>query len=297
MRFLFATDGHFSTKRPIARTEATDEEYIENQIAKRRQMLEYAKDKNISLIVDGGDFFQYWKLDDASKLLIDIVLLFKQYPSIKYHVNIGNHDIKNHSIQNVKSSLIGLLASMGCISLEEPEWFDFFAYGAELKTRDNKIAVVHENIFESSVPSYMSGFTAQELADKMQGYDLFLCGHNHQQFAWSNEKQIVLNGGSIMRTNAKQKRFKPAFWEVSVGETIDKPLLKCNDVSIKRHYFKLIGGVSDAHLQKTQIETFVESTQEFEQQDVFDFRQDVQNELEAKKPSADVQRYVMEAME
>jgi len=73
--------------------------------------------------------------------------------------------------------------------------------------------------------------------------------------------------------------------------------MKCNDVSIKRHYFKLVGGVSDAHLQKTQIETFVESTQEFEQQDVFDFRQDVQNELEAKKPSADVQRYVMEAME
>ena len=34
-----------------------------------------------------------------------------------------------------------------------------------------------------------------------------------------------------MRTNAKQK-FKPAFWEIAVGE-IDKPLLKCNDVSIK----------------------------------------------------------------
>lgn len=296
MRFIFCTDGHFSTRRPIARTEATDEEYIDNQIAKRRQMLDYAQSQNISLIVDGGDFFQYWKLDDASKLLIDIVLLFKQYPNIKYHVNIGNHDIKNHSIQNVKSSLIGLLASMGCISLEEPEWFDFFAYGAELKARDNKIAVVHENIFETSVPPYMNGLTARELAEKMQGYDLYLCGHNHQQFAWS-DKAIVLNGGSIMRTNAKQKGFKPAFWEVAVGETIDKPLLKCNDVSIKRHYFKLVGDVSDAHLQKTQIETFVASTQEFEQQDVFDFRQDVQNELEVKKPSEDVQRYVMEAME
>lgn len=296
MRFIFCTDGHFSTRRPIARTEETDEEYIDNQIAKRKQMLDYAQSQNIGLIVDGGDLFQYWKMDDASKLLIDIVLLFKRYPSIKYHVNIGNHDIKNHSMQNVKSSLIGLLASMGCISLEEPEWFDFFAYGAELKARGNKIAVVHENIFESSVPPYMSGLTARELAEKMQGYDLYLCGHNHQQFAWS-DKAIVLNGGSIMRTNAKQKGFKPAFWEVAVGETIDKPLLKCNDVSIKRHYFKLVGDVSDAHLQKTQIETFVESTQEFEQQDVFDFRQDVQNELETKKPSEDVQRYVMEAME
>lgn len=296
MRFIFCTDGHFSTRRPIARTEETDEEYIDNQIAKRRQMLDYAQSQNIGLIVDGGDFFQYWKMDDASKLLIDIVLLFKQYPNTKYHVNIGNHDIKNHSMQNVKSSLIGLLASMGCISLEEPEWFDFFAYGAELKARDNKIAVVHENIFESSVPPYMSGLTAQGLVEKIQGYDLYLCGHNHQQFVWS-DKAIVLNGGSIMRTNAKQKGFKPAFWEVAVGEPIDKPLLKCNDISIKRHYFKLVGNVSDAHLQKTQIETFVASTQEFEQQDVFDFRQDVQNELEAKKPSEDVQRYVMEAME
>lgn len=297
MKFLFATDGHLATKRPIARTEATDEEYMENQLAKRKQMFDYAYDNDIKTIVDGGDLFTYWRMEDSNKMLIDLVLLFKKYRSIKYHVNVGNHDLKNHSLKNINSSLIGVLASADAITLEAPEWFDFFAYGVELEKKDNQIAVIHENIFEHSVPPYMGGLTAQELVKKMPGYDLIMCGHNHQQFVWNDGNTVVLNGGSIMRTSAKQKSFKPAFWEIAIGEKLDKPLLRVNDVSVKRHYFKLVGGVSDDHLKKTQIETFVESTQEFEQQDVFDFRQDVQNELELKKPARQVEQYVIGAME
>ncbi len=39
MRFIFTTDGHLSSKRPVARVEKTDEEYIDNQLVKEGRCL------------------------------------------------------------------------------------------------------------------------------------------------------------------------------------------------------------------------------------------------------------------
>lgn len=306
MKFLFTTDGHLSSKRPVARKEKTDEEYIENQLAKREQLFNYAKNNNAT-ILDGGDFFQYWRMDNSSDLMIRLSRLFKKY-GIDYILNIGNHDLPYHSLDNINQSLIGLLVEMGLVSVGK-EYVNhdvlvhIFHYSEQLVERPTssvkyKVAVIHENIFESSVPPYMSGYTAQQLAELMPSYDLFLCGHNHQQFVWDNGKQIVVNGGSTMRLTTKQMDYKPAFWEIAIDEDVANPTLKIGNISIVKHEYVIKPDmISLAHLKDNKIETFVESTKDFAEGETFDFRKDVENEMEVRKTVDNVRDIVYGVME
>ena len=306
MKFLFTTDGHLSSKRPVARKEKTDEEYIENQLAKREQLFKYANDIHAT-ILDGGDFFQYWRMDNSSDLMIRLSRLFKKY-EINYILNIGNHDLPYHSLDNINQSLIGLLVEMGLVSVGK-EYVNYdvlvhmFNYAEQLvdnSTIDTgyKVAVIHENIFESSVPPYMSGYTAQQLAELMPSYDLFLCGHNHQQFVWNNGKQIIVNGGSTMRLNTKQIDYKPAFWEIAIDEDVANPTLRVGNISIVKHEYVIKPDmISDEHLRDKKIETFVESTKDFAEGETFDFRKDVENEMEVRKTIDNVRDIVYDVME
>lgn len=282
-KFLFVTDGHLSTKRPIARVEKTDEEYINNQLQKRIQLFEYAKSKNINTIIDGGDFFQYWRMDNSNELLIEIINLFDRY-NIDYYVNIGNHDLPFHNLEFIHKSLLGLLQKVNVIHIEPilklyNSYIRFFNYGEKL-VDDNedgkfKIAVVHENIFEKNVPPYMAGYTAKELIELLPSYELFLCGHNHEQFIYKAGEQIVVNGGSVMRITTKQNDYKPMFYEIELSD-------KINVVS---HKFDVLPNmISDEHLRNKKIETFVESTQEFaDGTEIFDFRRDVEITMNKEK--------------
>lgn len=282
-KFLFVTDGHLSTKRPIARVEKTDEEYINNQLQKRIQLFEYAKSKNINTIIDGGDFFQYWRMDNSNELLIEVINLFDRY-NIDYYVNIGNHDLPFHNLEFIHKSLLGLLQKVNVIHIEPilklyNSYIRFFNYGEKL-VDDNedgkfKIAVVHENIFEKNVPPYMAGYTAKELIELLPSYELFLCGHNHEQFIYKAGEQIVVNGGSVMRITTKQNDYKPMFYEIELSD-------KINVVS---HKFDVLPNmISDEHLRNKKIETFVESTQEFaDGTEIFDFRRDVEITMNKEK--------------
>jgi len=307
MKFIFTTDGHLSSKKPIARMEKTDEEYIETQLAKREQLFKYANDIHAT-ILDGGDFFQYWRMEDSSNLLIKTMQLFSKYPDIKYMSNLGNHDIQYHSLENIENSLIGVLVEMGVISIQKDLIFNdisvhMFQYSEDLKISSisdakTKVAVIHENIFESSVPPYMSGYTAKQLVELMPSYDLFLCGHNHQQFVWNNGKQIVVNGGSTMRLTTKQMDYKPAFWEIAIDEDVANPILKIGNISIVKHeYIIKPDMISDEHLKDNKIETFVESTKDFAEEETFDFRKDVENEMEVRKTIDNVRDIVYDVME
>lgn len=306
MRFLFTTDGHLSSKRPVARKEKTDEEYIENQLAKREQLFSYANDIH-ALIVDGGDFFQYWRMDNSYSLLIKLNKLFDKY-KVKYLSGIGNHDLPYHSLDNIEQSLMGLMVEMGMVSIKKEHKvgdcaIDIFHYSEQLVEKPTssakyKVAVIHENIFESSVPPYMSGYTAQQLAELMPNYDLFLCGHNHQQFVWDNGKQIVVNGGSTMRLTTKQMDYKPAFWEIAIDEDVANPTLRVGNISIVKHEYVIKPDmISLAHLKDNKIETFVESTKDFAEGETFDFRKDVENEMEVRKTIDNVRDIVYDVME
>lgn len=301
MKYLFCTDGHLSSKRPIARTEKTDSEYIDNQLAKRKQMLEYAKVHGIKTILDGGDFLQYWRMENSNELLIKTYELFSQYEDdIEYMVNIGNHDLPYHNYANINQSLLGVFEKMKVVKIEDSlqqqsAFIQFVGYGTDLSTvkfpLSGSIAVIHENIFEHTVPPYMTGYTAHELIKLMPKVDLFLCGHNHEQFLYREGDKTVVNGGSIMRLTTRQADYKPKFYEIEID----------NDTG--RHYvlpieFDILPNmISDEHLKSNKIQTFVQSTQSFaDGTEVFDFRRDVELELNKRETGKDVRRIVNDCL-
>lgn len=301
MKFLYSTDGHLSATRPIARKEKTDEEYIETQLNKRKQMYDYADMNNIMNLIDGGDFFNAWNPKELPTLLIEYLNLRKKY-SFEDYVDIGNHDLKFHNLDFINDSALGILKSLGMVTIVD-DWIfhtedgdiklNFFHFGQELNQRELikgiNIAIVHENIFEKQIPPYMTGYTIEQLRETLPGYDLYLCGHNHQKFCSINKDYIVLNGGSVMRLNTKQKNFKPSFWEIEIVN---------GNVGVKEIPFDIESDmISTEHLKKNKIESFVESTKEFEELDGFDFKKDVENAIKKDKPIDKVKEKIYSSME
>lgn len=298
MRFLFSTDGHLSPNKPIARKEETNEEYIETQLAKRKQMYDYAHYNCITNLINAGDFFNAWNPKNLPTLMNAYLKLRMKYTFDEF-VDIGNHDTKYHQLEFLKDSALGTLHSLGLVTIEkeftfesnpknEKVKFNFFHFSQELEQRELikdglNVAVIHENIFEKSVPPYMHGYTVEELREILPGYDLYLCGHNHQKFCVKKDDYIVLNGGSVMRLNTKQKDFKPAFWEI---ELTDKVSIKEIPFDIKEDM------ISTEHLKNNKIESFIESTKEFEELDGFDFRRDVENAIKKEKPIEEVKEKI-----
>lgn len=302
MKFLFSTDGHLSPYKPIARKEKTDEEYIDTQLKKRKQMYEYGKANEIENFINGGDFFNAWNPKSLPSLLNKFLKLRVEY-LINEYVNIGNHDLKYHQLKFLKDSALGTLESIWLVWIKKEHLFvgkdfevklHFFHFGQDLDKRELledgfNVAVIHENIFEKQVPPYMDGYTVKELRKKLPGYDLYLCGHNHQKFVVKNKDYTVVNGGSVMRLNTKQKDFKPAFWEIEFTK---------NNFTVKEIPFKIEPNmISTEHLKKNKMESFVESTQEFEELDGFDFRKDVEVAIKKDKPSEQIKNRIYKSME
>lgn len=299
MKFIFSTDGHLSASKPIARKEETDIDYIDTQIQKRKQMYEYAIGNHIDLMIDGGDFFNAWNPKDLPTLLNKLLPLMTQYAySVSINVNIGNHDVKYHNLEFINDSALGILQNMALLDIPDllalgDVQFDFFHYSTKLESRESmskrNIAVIHENIFEKSVPPYMSGFTAEELVKELPGYDLYLCGHNHQQFVAKVGNATIINGGSIMRLNTKQINYNPAFWEIDVTN---------DNIEVRKIPFAIKPDmIGTDHLKKNKIEAFVQSTEQFEQVDSFDFQKDVEREIEIQKPKKAVEKKVLNSLQ
>lgn len=299
MRFLFCTDGHLSSKRPIARAEKTDSEYINNQLVKRKQMLDYALNNQIGTIVDGGDFLQYWRMDNSSELVIKVYDLFSKYRTVRWDVNIGNHDLPYHDLANIDKSLLGIFDRLDIANPTESidgefARIQFIPYGKDLgkvevhDTAKIKVLVIHENIFEHHVPPYMTGYTAGELMALFPRVQLFLCGHNHEQFIITQGNQTVVNGGSIMRLTTKQKDYKPQFYDITIEQQI----------AVKPIPFAILPNmISTDHLKSNKIQTFVESTQEFaDGSEVFDFRRDVEVEMNKRKTTGSVRNVVEDCL-
>lgn len=314
MKFLFTTDLHLSPNKPIARKEKTREDWINTQIDKMSQTFMYCRENKIKTLLCGGDVFNHHKFNDSIDFSIKLIRLFNNYSDIDFITLYGNHDLRYHQLENLTNSELGLLSETTTnvkkiaplISFTENGnniKISMFNYSEKLVERPTssakyKVAVIHENIFESSVPPYMSGYTAQQLAELMPSYDLFLCGHNHQQFVWNNGKQIVVNGGSTMRLNTKQIDYKPAFWEIAIDEDVANPTLKIGNISIVKHEYVIKPDmISDEHLKDKKIETFVESTKDFAEGETFDFRKDVENEMEVRKTVDNVRDIVYTVME
>lgn len=217
---IFLSDYHIRSRQPISRTD----NFFEALQRKTNFIIEKSNQYKVPVIMAGDignepeweNWLLTWAIETFSNFNIQPIVI------------AGQHDLPNHNFSKLRKSAIKVLESAGVIqiisNLEMFELNDFILYGYGYSTNDkiidvkkNKqkrnVALIHKLITNKDVGwESQEGISARSLIEKYLGYDIFVCGDNHQTFTLKNDNRIVLNCGSVMRATANQVSHLPSIW-------------------------------------------------------------------------------------
>lgn len=216
MKIIYIADLHLRPTAPINRKD----NYVEAQFKKLDFVIDYVNNVGGKLLI-GGDVFDRASFH-PSWFLNRVMQSFMRCYEHTYIIP-GNHDLVGHSLETIESDSIKLLNYLGCELFTElgctvigKSAVRFTPFGLKPDCEDfregyNNILVVHEPVYESSVPFYMTdGITVRELENKYPGFDLYLAGDIHIPC----QKSKTLVSGSMMRMTTAQKEHKPRFYVI-----------------------------------------------------------------------------------
>ncbi len=191
------------------------DDFISEQTRKIKWLDSLQKKYNCP-ILDAGDLFLKSK---PSHFLTQWAIRNLPY---KFHTIPGNHDLPSHNISLLNKSALGVLIAAGAVTVPKKPFALHdktivypFPWGKELSpvSEENKIrqiALCHVMTYTGVSPwPNCHDPHAKQLLRKMKGYNLVITGHNHKSFVVESRDRILVNPGSLMRTNANQIDFKP----------------------------------------------------------------------------------------
>ena len=223
MKIVYIADLHLRPTAPINRKD----DYVEAQFKKLEFLISTANRHQAPLLV-GGDIFDRasnhptWFISRVFESLLRLDGDFIAIP--------GNHDLVGHSLSSLSSNTVALIDYLQQATIVSATLhLDYrgivlalVPYGSSAPsplrhTRCNNILVVHEPVFEDTVPFYMpDALTVEQLERKYPGYDLYLAGDIHIPC----QKSKTLVSGSMMRMTTAQKDHKPRFYVIDT-ETLE----------------------------------------------------------------------------
>lgn len=105
--FIIRTDVHISDRAPASRCD----DYMESCLEKLTQIRDLARERDVTAVLDNGDFFHNKSASRNSHLLVRKVAdLHHTYPCPVY-VNPGNHDFPYGNVDYVHQQPLGVLFS------------------------------------------------------------------------------------------------------------------------------------------------------------------------------------------
>ncbi len=109
IRLLWRSDLHLADSAPESRTD----DWAATLMGKLRQIGEIARDHNVDVVLDGGDFFHVKTPSRNSHQLIrEVAEIHAAYPCPVIG-NIGNHDVKYGDRNNLPEAPLGVLFETG----------------------------------------------------------------------------------------------------------------------------------------------------------------------------------------
>lgn len=221
MKLVYLSDLHLRPTAPINRKD----DYVEEQFRKLDFVVDYANDLGAEIVI-GGDVFD--RAANHPSWFVNRVMgcLYRSCSIIS--IIPGNHDLIGHSLTNYKNNTMAVFDFTERIyvhweSYSESDGLCNIAYtpfGCMPcdPAKDNKnILVLHEPVFEDTVPFYMpDALTVEQLEAKYPGYDLYLAGDIHIPC----QKSKTLVSGSMMRMTVAQKEHRPRFYVID-SETLE----------------------------------------------------------------------------
>ncbi len=217
LKAIFLTDTHLRASNPRSRID----DYPQVILDKIKWILDYAKKREVDVILHGGDFFDGY--DIAKSVEISLMNLCNQY-DLHIVAPVGSHDIHGYSIDTIKRSSVGVIEAAKVIHLlDHGEVFNFggvsiigcphsvdidqkedgYYISEEIiqEERDYTILLAHGNLVDHELPE---GFDCTLLDDAEVNADLVLSGHYHPGYGVYRRKDGVtfVNPGSVARVKA-----------------------------------------------------------------------------------------------
>jgi len=293
---ILTGDLEWRADSPVCRTD----DFIETQIKKWQWLKELQKKYNCP-VLDSGDVFDQWKSPPWLE-----VLALKNTPDQFYTIP-GNHDLPGHNIANLSRSSLAVLEAAGKATVllapltvgnlvihPFPWGTKPTALTGEKKPGFFYVAICHIMTFQGELPwPGCEDTESGRLLRMMKGYDLVLTGHNHKPFVVvGKDSRILVNPGSLMRTNADQMDHTPRvyLWYPDGG-----PIVNPVPVPIEQNV------ISRVHLDKKEerdkrMEAFVEKLNgDYEISSQFD--KNLEAFFHKNKVRSSVKQLVMEAVE
>jgi DNA repair exonuclease SbcCD nuclease subunit len=215
---ILTADWHIRATSPLCRTD----EFFRALVGKVIFILSLSNKYNCPILVAGdiGDKAQWpnwlleWFIRTINKAEVDIIAI------------PGQHDLPYHRLDILERSGLGVLHATEAIDVRSSTFVtiekDFnlitFPYSMPIDhfkiNRETgnypKIAMTHQMVIEDKPlwPGQIDPKGAQ-LLKKFPEYDLILSGDNHIPFTCEHKGRLLVNPGSMMRTQASQVNHKP----------------------------------------------------------------------------------------
>lgn len=226
---LFVSDIHLSAKPPALRSLEPD--WYEAMARPIREMRRLAEKLDVP-IVCGGDVFDHW--NPPAEL---ITFAIQELP--KMYAVPGQHDLSNHSYEDIERTGYWTLVEAGVIHHLEPSSpyrvRDLELYGfpwgfpiTPCERFDNdytRIAVIHAYCWEGQ-HKYMHAPDSGNVKNfKLSGYDVAVFGDNHINWVVGR----VINCGGFMRRHKPDLDREPMIGLLTKSGKIEKHLLNTSD--------------------------------------------------------------------
>ncbi len=233
LRAIYITDTHLRASNPRSRID----DYPQVILDKIKWILDYAKKREVDVILHGGDFFDGY---DVAKSIETALLKLLCNSTIPIITTIGSHDIHGYSTTTINRSSIGILKAaehiivldygevfrwgniivVGCphsLDLDKDSGNYFIDEDVIQDTREYTILLAHGNLVDHELPE---GFDCTLLDDVEVNADLVLSGHYHPGYGIYRRKDGVtfVNPGSVARVKATpdNRRRKPSIAYIEV---------------------------------------------------------------------------------
>ena len=220
----------------------------------------------------------------------------------------GQHDMPGHNPKKIPSSSFGVLnvaisdnpensSFFNCDSLH----FHDFGYVEDLNTVQQDIqesyvnvAIIHTLVYDNK--PFLNAPAAGNIinvAKKFKDYDVVICGDNHEPCHLKvDDGPLIINCGSMMRINAKQKDYKPAMHVVYKDLKTDE----YDFISIPFDISDDVFSTEHLEIQKAKDERINQFADSLCKSDEFtlDFRLNLLKYIDMNKIEEDIKQIILE---
>jgi DNA repair exonuclease SbcCD nuclease subunit len=239
MKIIYTTDWHLCSKCPGKRKE---DDFFKLEMAKVDEIVNFAIQNNIDLIIHGGDFFDSPKID---YWLLNI-MISKFQKLNDYHIPVllvpGSHDMYGYNVDSLKSTAVGALVETGLIKIlnGKKQIGDRVFYGMPAtlthtlemyaNIEPKSVVVSHNMITPISVPySHILLQTIPNLGS------IFLTGHYHRYLMCRSNDNVFINTGPLIRTDITECDNKPCIIFMDFSDKV--AIKKIELINVKRDVF------------------------------------------------------------